>query len=69
VRGNENVPIVNPVRDSLETKTDESTTSVATAVYYPAHYRGTFYSLDEILEEFCELITYISEKKPVFSIF
>src|SRR5690625_2556020 len=31
-------PIVNPVKDSLQTKTDENTRKAGIAIYYPAHW-------------------------------
>jgi len=47
-------PIVNPVKDSLQTKTDENTRKAGIAIYYPSHWAGEP-SLEYILEELTEL--------------
>ena len=47
-------PIVNPVKDSMETKTTEDTQSVAASVYAPADYSVS--RLDEICALFADLL-------------
>jgi len=47
-------PIVNPVKDSLQTKTDEKTRKAGIVIYYPTHWAGEP-SLEVILDELTEL--------------
>ena len=54
------VPVVTPVKDCQLTKTDDRTRNIAVALYYPAHWKGEP-GLPEIVEEFSELLSEISE--------
>jgi len=48
-------PIVTPVKDCQQTKTDEQTRNMIAAIYYPAHWTGKR-DLNEIAEEFESLL-------------
>ena len=56
VKGGKETPIVTPVKDCQQTKTGMGTCNIMAAVYYPANWPDSP-SLDEILEEFNELLT------------
>ncbi len=47
-------PIVNPVKDSMLTKTDANTTRIGVAIYFPA--KADFAILEQALTEFAELL-------------
>lgn len=53
INGNEEA-IVNPVKDSMLTKTDDSTSRVAVAIYFPSEIKST-QVLEQTLDEFAEL--------------
>ncbi|MCC5940197.1 MAG: hypothetical protein JJU37_01540 [Balneolaceae bacterium] len=57
VKDGQESPIVTPVKDCQQTKTDRSTSNIMAAVYYPAHWTNSP-SIEEILEEFNELLTF-----------
>lgn len=50
----EELPIVNPVKDSQKTKTDEATAQIGVAIYFPANENETW--LSNALKEFKELL-------------
>ncbi len=54
-------PIVTPVKDCQQTKTDAETRNIAAAVYYPAEWTGKP-ALEDMLSEFTELLDMVSEK-------
>lgn len=60
VTDDQTTPIVNPVKDSLQTKTDQGTRKAGVVIYYPAHWAGEP-SLEVILEEFTELIGFAGQ--------
>ncbi|MGF1671307.1 MAG: phenylalanine--tRNA ligase beta subunit-related protein [Balneolaceae bacterium] len=64
VRNGMEIPIVNPIKDSLQTKTDSETNSIGAAIYYPA---GWFKNpaLSQITDEFSTLLTHISKSVSV----
>jgi DNA/RNA-binding domain of Phe-tRNA-synthetase-like protein len=61
VKNGDETPIISPVKDCQMTKTDGSTRNIGVAVYYPANRSGEP-ELQQILDEFCELLELISEK-------
>ena len=54
-------PIVTPVKDCQQTKTDTETRNIAAAIYYPGAWTGAP-SLEDMLGEFTELLDMVSEK-------
>ena len=54
-------PIVTPVKDCQQTKTDTETRNIAAAIYYPAAWSGSP-TLEDVLGEFAELLDMVSEK-------
>lgn len=54
------IPVVTPVKDCQLTKTDDRTRNIAVALYYPADWKGEP-GLHEIIDEFSELLSEISE--------
>lgn len=50
----ETFPMVNPVKDSLKTKTDASTQQIGVAIYYPSALKDSI--LAEAMQEFRELL-------------
>ncbi|MFO8029576.1 MAG: phenylalanine--tRNA ligase beta subunit-related protein [Cyclonatronaceae bacterium] len=54
-------PIVTPVKDCQQTKTDVETRNVALAIYYPAAWTGAP-KLDDILAEGSELLQKVSDR-------
>ena len=61
VRDGLETPIVTPVKDCQMTKTDTETQNIAAAVYYPAEWTGAP-ALEDMLDEFTELLDMVSEK-------
>ncbi len=59
VRDGMETPVVTPVKDCQQTKTDFGTSNIAVAVYYPAAWSGPP-TLPEILQEFTELLEGVS---------
>lgn len=59
VAGGEETPVVSPVKDCQQTKTDDGTCNIAVAVYYPAGWDGKP-ALSEIMKEFAELMETVS---------
>jgi DNA/RNA-binding domain of Phe-tRNA-synthetase-like protein len=59
VKNGKETPIVTPVKDCQQTKTDEHTRSVAAAIYYPARWEDPP-ALEEIMDEFAGLLEEIS---------
>lgn len=53
-------PIITPVKDCQQTKTDENTNGMAVAVYYPSAWEGDP-ALQKIVDEYAELLKEISE--------
>ncbi len=62
------VPIVNPVKDCLRTKTTPQTQEIIMAVYYPLLLGGQKH-LQEILDEFQEIFQAVSQEPITLAIF
>jgi DNA/RNA-binding domain of Phe-tRNA-synthetase-like protein len=50
------IPIINPIKDSLKTKTTTSTRNVGAAIYYPLKAGSKEYLREEIIWEFSTLL-------------
>ncbi|HKJ45063.1 MAG TPA: phenylalanine--tRNA ligase beta subunit-related protein [Balneolales bacterium] len=62
------IPIINPIKDSLKTKTTTSTRNIGAAIYYPLKAGTKDYLREEVIWEFSTLLEGISEKKPEYDI-
>ncbi len=54
------IPIVTPVKDCQQTKTDKSTRNLAAAIYYPADWEAAP-PLNLIIDEYAKLLGFISD--------
>lgn len=61
VKNGVETPIITPVKDCQVTKTDDSTRNIGVAVYYPGN-RKDAPEMQQILDEFCELLELISDQ-------
>lgn len=62
IQRNKDIPIINPIKDSLKTKTTTSTRNIGAAVYFPLK-AGTKDDLRDIVREFSILLDGISESE------
>jgi DNA/RNA-binding domain of Phe-tRNA-synthetase-like protein len=62
------IPIINPIKDSLKTKTTTSTRNIGAAIYYPLKAGSKDYLREEIIWEFSTLLEGISKEKPEYDI-
>ena len=61
VSNGKETPIVSPVKDCQQTKTDNDTRNIAAAVYYPSKWGGKP-ALTDIMQEFAEIMKIVSDQ-------
>lgn len=67
IQRNKDIPIINPIKDSLKTKTTTSTRNIGAAIYFPLQ-AGTKDDLRNIIREFSILLDGISENETEYDI-
>lgn len=66
-KNGQEIPIINPIKDSMQTKTVDSSSNIALAVYFPLKAGGKKY-LEDILSEIKELFKYATPKRSLHKI-